>query len=142
MSSDPNQTCQNREIGPISVNLESSSYKIKQPFKFEKIWTYRKDFANLIKQAWRYDPPGSQMLKLIKKTQLLKYKAKGWNRKTFGNIFTKPVGILISGIAVVALFNILTLFGVPSGTWQNVSLGVVVILCGILSHLNHKGVVK
>lgn len=58
------------------------------------------------------------------------------------NIFTKPVGILISGIAVIALFNILTLFGVPSGTWQNVSLGVVVILCGILSHWNHRGVVK
>lgn len=58
------------------------------------------------------------------------------------NIFTKPVGILISGIAVVALFNILTLFGVPSGSWQNVSLGAVVILCGILSHWNCKGVVK
>lgn len=58
------------------------------------------------------------------------------------NIFTKPVGILISGISVVALFNILTLFGVPSGTWQNVSLGVVVIVCGVLSHWNHRGVVK
>lgn len=58
------------------------------------------------------------------------------------NIFTKPVGILLSGVAVIALFNILTLFGVPSGTWQNVSLGVVVILCGVLSHWNHRGVVK
>jgi len=52
------------------------------------------------------------------------------------------VGILISGISVVALFNILTLFGVPSGTYQNIALGIVVILCGILSHLNDKGVVK
>lgn len=58
------------------------------------------------------------------------------------NIFTKPVGILFSGIAVVALFNILTLFGVPSGTYQNVILGFVVILCGVLSHLNYKGVIK
>ena len=58
------------------------------------------------------------------------------------NIVTKPVGILISGISVVALFNILTLFGVPSGTYQNIALGIVVILCGILSHLNDKGVVK
>lgn len=58
------------------------------------------------------------------------------------NIFTKPVGIFLSGIAVIALFNILTLFGVPSGTWQNVSLGVVVILCGILSHWKDRRVVK
>lgn len=58
------------------------------------------------------------------------------------NIFTKPVGILFSGIAVVALFNILTLFGVPSGTFQNIALGIVVIFCGVLSHWNYKGVVK
>lgn len=58
------------------------------------------------------------------------------------NIFTKPVGILFSGIAVVALFNILTLFGVPSGTYQNIALGFVVIFCGVLSHWNHRGVVK
>ncbi len=58
------------------------------------------------------------------------------------NIFTKPVGILLSGICVVALFNILTLFGVPSGTYQNIALGLVVIICGILSHLNYRGVVK
>ena len=58
------------------------------------------------------------------------------------NIFTKPVGILLSGIAVVALFNILTLFGVPSGTYQNIVLGFVVIFCGILSHLRDRGVVK
>lgn len=57
-------------------------------------------------------------------------------------IFTKPVGILFSGISVVALFNILTLFGVPSGTYQNIALGLVVIFCGVLSHLNYRGVVK
>lgn len=58
------------------------------------------------------------------------------------NIFTKPIGILISGISVVALFNILTLLGVPSGNYQNIALGIVVIVCGILSHLNYKGVMK
>lgn len=58
------------------------------------------------------------------------------------NIFTKPLGILISGISVVALFNILTLFGVPSGTYQNIVLGFVVIFCGVLSHLKYRGVVK
>ncbi len=58
------------------------------------------------------------------------------------NIFTKPIGILISGISVVALFNILTLLGVPSGTFQNIALGAVIIICGVLAHLNYKGVVK
>lgn len=58
------------------------------------------------------------------------------------NIYTKPVGILISGISVVALFNILTLFGVPSGTWQNIALGVTVVICGILSNWNNRRVVK
>lgn len=58
------------------------------------------------------------------------------------NIFTKPVGIFIASMAVAALFNILTLFSVPSGTGQNICLGAVVIFCGILSHLNYKEVVK
>ena len=57
-------------------------------------------------------------------------------------IFSKPIGILLSGFFVTALFNILTLFKIPSGTWQNVCLGLMVILCGVLSHLRHKGVVK
>ena len=61
---------------------------------------------------------------------------------SIANIFTKPVGILISGILVVALFNILTLLGVPSGNYQNIALGVVVIFCGILSHIGYKGVAK
>ncbi len=58
------------------------------------------------------------------------------------NIFTKPVGIVISSVIVALLFNVLTIFGVPSGTWQNVCLGLLIILCGVLSHLNEKGVVK
>lgn len=61
---------------------------------------------------------------------------------SIANIFSKPFGILLSSMAVAALFNILTLFGVPSGTGQNICLGAVVIFCGILSHLNCKEVIK
>lgn len=61
---------------------------------------------------------------------------------SIANIFTKPVGILLSGFSVVALFNILTLMGVPSGNYQNIALGVVVIICGILSNIGRKGGVK
>lgn len=58
------------------------------------------------------------------------------------NVFTKPVGIVFSSIVVALLFNILTIFGVPSGTGQNICLGLLIILCGMLSHLKYKGVVK
>lgn len=47
----------------------------------------RPDFTNIVRQAWRVDFDGSHMYKLIKKTQLLKMKAKEWNKHTFGNIF-------------------------------------------------------
>lgn len=58
------------------------------------------------------------------------------------NIVSVPIGIVFSGIVVTGMFNVLTLYGVPSGTWQEFCLGVVVIVCGILSHLKEKGVVK
>ncbi len=52
------------------------------------------------------------------------------------------IAVPISTIAITALFNMLTLVGVPSGTWQEVFLGVIVILFGILAQKNAKGVVK
>lgn len=58
------------------------------------------------------------------------------------NIVPTPIGIVFSGIAITGMFNILTLFGVPSGTWQQFTLGIVVVICGILSHLKEKEVVK
>lgn len=58
------------------------------------------------------------------------------------NIFTKPIGILLSSIVVAAMFNILTLFGVPSGTGQNICLAIVIVACGVLSNLKYRGVVK
>ncbi len=58
------------------------------------------------------------------------------------NIFTTPVGILISGLSITIMFNILTLFGIPSGTWQEITLGIVIIACGILSNIKTVEVVK
>lgn len=58
------------------------------------------------------------------------------------SIFSMPVSILICSFFVMSIFNILTLFGVPSGTGQEIFLGVIMIVCGILSHLKYKGVVK
>ena len=61
---------------------------------------------------------------------------------SISSIVSPPVGILISSFFVVSIFNVLTMLGVPSGTGQDIFLGVIVIVCGILSHLKHKGVVK
>ena len=62
--------------------------------------------------------------------------------QSFEDTFSMPVGIAISSFVVMSIFNILTIMGVPSGTGQEICLGVIVVLCGVLSHLHYKGVVK
>lgn len=58
--------------------------------------------------------------------------------QSFSKIFTMPVGVLISSVLVMGLFNFLTIIGVPSGTGQEMCLGALVILCGIISHQEEK----
>jgi len=55
---------------------------------------------------------------------------------------SEPLGALGAGIFVSALFNFLTIMGVQAGTLQEVILGAVVIICGVLARLNYKGVAK
>ena len=55
---------------------------------------------------------------------------------------SEPIGALGAGIFVSALFNFLTIMGVQAGTMQEVVLGAVVIVCGVLARLNFKGVAK
>ncbi len=62
--------------------------------------------------------------------------------QSFERIISMPVGIIFSAVFVTSLFNVLTLLGVPSGTGQEMCLGAIVILCGIISHWRYKGVVK
>lgn len=61
---------------------------------------------------------------------------------SFSNVFSMPLSVLICGIAVTGLFNFLTLIGIPSGTGQDICLGALVIICGVISHWKYKGVVK
>lgn len=61
---------------------------------------------------------------------------------SFSRIFNDAVGCVIGAFIVAGLFNILTLLGVPSGTGQDICLGMVVLVCGILSSLGYKGVQK
>lgn len=57
-------------------------------------------------------------------------------------VFCEPAGVAIGAIFIAGLFNVLTLLGVPSGTGQEMCLGVIVILCGVLSNRGYKGVMK
>lgn len=52
------------------------------------------------------------------------------------------VAVILSTLFVMAIFNVLTLVGVPSGTWQETVLGLSVILFGVLANRNTKEVVK
>lgn len=51
-------------------------------------------------------------------------------------------GAVIGTVFIMAIFNILTLLGVPSGTWQETVLGLSVILFGIMANKKATGVVK
>ena len=52
------------------------------------------------------------------------------------------VGIPICSLLVYSIFNMLTIAGVPSGTWQEAVLGFIVILFGIIAQRKETGVVK
>lgn len=51
-------------------------------------------------------------------------------------------GAVIGTVFIMAVFNVLTLLGVPSGTWQEAVLGMSVILFGIVAQKKFTGVVK
>lgn len=57
-------------------------------------------------------------------------------------IFNVVIGVVIGTISLSALFNALTLLGVPSGTWQEVVMGLLVILVTIVSMGDEEGIVK
>ncbi len=52
------------------------------------------------------------------------------------------IGIPIGTFIIIFVFNVLTLLGVPSGTFQEACLGLVVIIFGMLAQRDVKGVVK
>ncbi|AZO93136.1 ABC transporter permease [Halocella sp. SP3-1] len=58
------------------------------------------------------------------------------------NTLNIVIGATIGAISISALFNTLTLLGVPSGTWQEVILGLSVVVIAGISQKNVRGVVK
>ena len=51
-------------------------------------------------------------------------------------------GAVVGTVFIMAVFNVLTLLGVPSGTWQEAVLGLSVIIFGIVAQKKSTGVVK
>ena len=52
------------------------------------------------------------------------------------------IAIPISTILIMAIFNVQTQLGVRSGTYQQVVLGAIVLIFGIIAQRGAKGVVK
>ena len=52
------------------------------------------------------------------------------------------IGAVVGTVFIMAVFNVLTLLGVPSGTWQEVVLGLSVIIFGITANRGTEEVVK
>lgn len=61
---------------------------------------------------------------------------------TLSAFFNIAIGTAISAFIITSIFNVLTLLGVPSGTWQQVVMGTSVLVCGILAQRRYEGVVK
>ncbi|QOX64187.1 ABC transporter permease [Anoxybacterium hadale] len=52
------------------------------------------------------------------------------------------IAIPIATLFISSIFNLLTLLGVPSGTWQETILGMIVITFGMIAQRKEKGVIK
>lgn len=62
--------------------------------------------------------------------------------KTLSKFVNRIIAVPISTFLITMIFNILTLFGVPSGTFQEFLLGAVVIVFAIIAQRGVKEVVK
>lgn len=61
---------------------------------------------------------------------------------SLGKYINLTLAIVIGIFIITSLFNVLTILGVPSGTWQQTVMGLTVVLSGIASQRKYKGVVK
>ncbi|NLJ97383.1 MAG: hypothetical protein GX321_09555 [Clostridiales bacterium] len=61
---------------------------------------------------------------------------------SLGKYINLTLAIIIGIFVITSLFNVLTILGVPSGTWQQTVMGLAVVLSGIASQRKYKGVVK
>ena len=63
-------------------------------------------------------------------------------QRHFPKSINRIIAVPISTFIIVVIFNVLTLLGVPSGTFQEFLLGSVVIIFAVFAQRGVKGVVK
>lgn len=71
----------------VQLSFTSNTREVKAtPFRFEKQWTFRKDFLVLVAKIWNKRLVGSNMYCFTQKCKLLKNKAKEWSKNKFGKV--------------------------------------------------------
>lgn len=60
----------------------------------------------------------------------------------FSNFINLILAVPVATFLITLVFNVLTIFGVPSGTFQDTLLGIIVVVFAILAQRDVKGVVK
>ena len=97
-------------------------------------------FASMIQQSYNkktYVMSGLASIQLIFKPLAISLLAEILQKRA--NII---IMVPICSILIYAVFNAMTFFGIPSGTLQDVFLGIFVIVFGIVGRFGVKGVVK
>lgn len=74
--------------------------------------------------------------------QLFKPIAAWMLAKAFEKEINLPIGILLFSFFITAFFNFLTFMGAPTGTVQDIALGVMVLLFAALAKKGYRGVIK
>ncbi|MCF0229085.1 MAG: hypothetical protein HUJ76_05255 [Parasporobacterium sp.] len=62
--------------------------------------------------------------------------------QSLNSFVSEPVGVLFAGIFIMALVDFMTKLKIEAGTLQEVVLGAIVVICGVLSRIGYKGVAK
>lgn len=97
-------------------------------------------FAGVMKESYAGYVVAQTGLSSLSTRYFSRWPPSCWPRR-FKSISTLP-SVFDSTFLTAMIFNILTLMGVPSGTFQEFLLGVIVVVFGITAQRNVKGVVK
>ena len=79
----------NSDHNPISLNINSTSYFLDRPFRFEEFLTKDTSCGQVIEAAWQKFVPIHQAFCLPKKLENTKAALLKWNSMHFGNIQKK-----------------------------------------------------
>lgn len=74
---------------PLLYRVQFPQASVPRSFKFQSMWTGRKDFLDVVKDSWEAPVDGFGMLRFSLKLRRLKQVLRVWNRDKFGNVLLK-----------------------------------------------------